>query len=30
LELFNPALWEKDPLEVAKIGMEKMQAYFVA
>ena len=29
LELFNPDLWARDPLEVAKIGMEKMQAYFV-
>ena len=29
LELFNPDLWAQDPLEVAKIGMEKMQAYFV-
>jgi sugar phosphate isomerase/epimerase len=28
LELFNPALWEQDPVEVAKIGLEKMQAYF--
>ena len=30
LELFNPELWTRDPLEVAKIGMEKMQAYFVS
>ncbi|MFL2542498.1 MAG: sugar phosphate isomerase/epimerase family protein [Candidatus Latescibacterota bacterium] len=28
LELFSPALWEKDPAEVAKIGMQKMQGYF--
>ena len=28
LELFNPALWEQDPAEVAKIGLEKMQGYF--
>ena len=28
LELFNPVLWEKDPVKVAKIGMEKMQGYF--
>ena len=28
LELFNPDLWDQDPIEVAKIGMEKMQAYF--
>ena len=28
LELFNPVLWEKDPVEVARIGMEKMQGYF--
>ena len=26
LELFRPSLWEQDPLEVAKIGLEKMQA----
>ena len=25
LELFNAELWEKDPLEVAKIGIEKMR-----
>ncbi|NOX98622.1 MAG: sugar phosphate isomerase/epimerase [Verrucomicrobia bacterium] len=25
LELFNADLWEQDPLEVAKIGLEKMQ-----
>ena len=25
LELFNADLWEKDPLEVAKIGLEKMR-----
>ena len=29
LELFNPDLWARDPLEVAKVGMEKMRAYFV-
>ena len=28
LELFNPGLWEEDPVEVARIGLEKMQAYF--
>ena len=28
LELFNPALWARDPEEVARIGLEKMQAYF--
>lgn len=28
LELFNLDLWNQDPIEVAKIGMEKMQAYF--
>ncbi len=26
LELFNRTLWEKDPLEVAKTGLEKMKA----
>jgi len=26
LELFRPALWEQDPLEVAKTGLEKMMA----
>ena len=26
LELFNRALWEKDPMEVARIGLEKMKA----
>ena len=25
LELFSPAYWEKDPLEVAKTGLEKMK-----
>lgn len=25
LELFNPALWEKDPNEVLRLGMERMQ-----
>lgn len=30
LELFNPGLWEQDPAEVARIGLEKMRAYFVA
>ena len=29
LELFNTDLWARDPLEVAKVGMEKMRAYFV-
>lgn len=29
LELFNPALWEEDPEEVARIGLDKMQRYFV-
>jgi len=28
LELFNPALWQRDPEEVARLGMEKMKAYF--
>ncbi|MBI2502876.1 MAG: sugar phosphate isomerase/epimerase [Candidatus Latescibacteria bacterium] len=28
LELFNPALWQRDPAEVARLGMEKMKAYF--
>jgi sugar phosphate isomerase/epimerase len=28
LELFNPSLWARDPEEVARIGLEKMQAYF--
>ncbi|MCA9082541.1 MAG: sugar phosphate isomerase/epimerase [Planctomycetaceae bacterium] len=26
LELFRPDLWEQDPLEVARIGLEKMKA----
>lgn len=26
LELFNPAYWEQDPLQVAKTGLEKMKA----
>ena len=26
LELFNPSYWEEDPAEVARIGLEKMQA----
>ena len=26
LELFNPNYWEQDPLEVAKIGLDKMKA----
>ncbi|HEX8202756.1 MAG TPA: sugar phosphate isomerase/epimerase [Isosphaeraceae bacterium] len=26
LELFNPALWERDPAEVARIGLERMRA----
>jgi 2-keto-myo-inositol isomerase len=26
LELFNEALWAKDPLEVARVGLEKMRA----
>jgi sugar phosphate isomerase/epimerase len=26
LELFNRAYWQMDPYEVAKIGLEKMQA----
>jgi sugar phosphate isomerase/epimerase len=26
LELFNPNYWEEDPAEVARIGLEKMQA----
>ena len=30
LELFNPQLWERDPEEVARIGLDKMQAYFAA
>lgn len=28
LELFNEELWQQDPMEVAQLGMEKMQAYF--
>ena len=28
LELFNEELWRKDPTEVAKLGMEKMQVFF--
>jgi len=28
LELFNPALWERDPEEVARLGLEKMRACF--
>ncbi len=30
LELFNPKLWARDPEEVARIGLDKMQAYFAA
>lgn len=26
LELFRPDLWEKDPLQVARTGLEKMKA----
>jgi 2-keto-myo-inositol isomerase len=26
LELFNPTLWEQDPAEVARIGLERMRA----
>ena len=26
LELFNPSYWEEDPEEVARIGLEKMEA----
>ena len=26
LELFRPDLWEQDPLEVAKTGLEKMRS----
>jgi 2-keto-myo-inositol isomerase len=26
LELFNEALWQQDPLEVARVGLEKMRA----
>ena len=26
LELFNPNYWEQDPAEVARTGLEKMQA----
>ena len=26
LELFNPSYWAEDPAEVARIGLEKMQA----
>ena len=29
LELFNPALWEEEPEFVARLGLEKMQRYFV-
>ena len=28
LELFNPQLWERNPEEVARIGLDKMRAYF--
>lgn len=28
LELFNPALWQRDPEEVARLGMERMQQFF--
>ena len=28
LELFNPGLWAEDPADVARIGLEKMRAYF--
>jgi 2-keto-myo-inositol isomerase len=28
LELFNPELWEQDLEEVARIGLDRMQAYF--
>ena len=28
LELFNPGLWEQDPAEVARVGLEKTRAYF--
>ena len=30
LELFNPNYWEQDPAEVARIGLEKMQAVLEA
>ena len=30
LELFSEALWQQDPTDVARLGMEKMQAYFAA
>ena len=26
LELFNPTYWKRDPLEVAKTGLEKLKA----
>jgi len=26
LELFNPSYWKQDPLEVAKIGLDKMKS----
>jgi sugar phosphate isomerase/epimerase len=26
LELFNKALWAKDPLEVAKVGIERLKS----
>ena len=26
LELFNRALWEQDPLDVARLGLEKMRS----
>jgi sugar phosphate isomerase/epimerase len=26
LELFSEALWKQDPLEVAKLGLEKMRS----
>lgn len=28
LELFNPSYWARDPEEVARIGLDKMRAYF--
>ena len=30
LELFNPSYWEQDPIEVARIGLEKMKSVLQA
>ncbi|MEQ8791643.1 MAG: sugar phosphate isomerase/epimerase [Pirellulaceae bacterium] len=28
LELFNPGLWDRDPAEVLRVGLERMREYF--